>query len=588
MRSSRAPLCQTRRRNLLNAAKAITFAALLMLQACGGGSSGSGGGSGGGSGNGNPIPTISSIGPNSALAQEVAFTLTVSGRNFVTASTVMWNGSPRSTLFVSNTMLQARTTPSDIAQAGTASVTVFNPAPAGGTSNAEIFTIDNFGPIISDLNPGSSLQGGPSFTITVSGADFVPTSTVQRNGSPRTTSFVSTQELQAEITAADIATAGSASVTAFNPPPGGGTSPPLTFPINPNSGPGFSLSIANQASNDLVWDATNHVIYLSVPSAAVASGNSIATLNPTSAAIVSYQATGSEPDALAIADDSSYLYAGLDGANEVQRFTLPSVAADINYSLGSDTFFGPYFALDLQVAPAASHTTAVTLGLPNSIPAAIGGIVIYDDATPRPTTVPGFIASTHSFDSLLWGADATALYAANNEDTGFDFYTLSVNSTGAVLDNDYFGEFTQFGIRIHFDSGTKLVYSDDGLVVDPSTGSQVGNFNASGLMVPDSGVSAAFFIGQTSSQVGTSSFTIESFDLTDFAATGAITLPNVEGNPLRLVRWGPNGLAFNTDAGQVYLISGTFVSQVQKATSPPSDRVRRTWKMHSGLALNKD
>jgi hypothetical protein len=32
------------------------------------------------------------------------------------------------------------------------------------------------------------------------------------------------------------------------------------------------------------------------------------------------------------------------------------------------------------------------------------------------------------------------------------------------------------------------------------------------------------------------------------------------GNPLKLIRWGQNGLAFNTDAGQVVLIGGNFVN----------------------------
>jgi hypothetical protein len=79
-------------------------------------------------------------------------------------------------------------------------------------------------------------------------------------------------------------------------------------------------------------------------------------------------------------------------------------------------------------------------------------------------------------------------------------------------------------------------------------------------MVPDSTVSAAFFIGQTPSQVDTPNFTIESFDITSFTMNGSITLPNVTGNPLRLIRWGQNGLVFNTDAGQVYLIAGNVCS----------------------------
>lgn len=354
----------------------------------------------------------------------------------------------------------------------------------------------------------------------------------------------------------------------------------MPFPIDPNSGPGYSLSIANQDSVDLVWDSVNQVIYLSVPSSAATNSNSIAILNPNTAQIVSTQSAGSEPDVLAISRDCSYLYAGLNGANAVQRFLLPSLTPDINYSLGTDSNYlsTPYFALDLQVAPGAPHTTAVSLGIPDSIPAALGGIVIFDDAVARPITAPGFFPTSNLYDSLQWGSDATSLYAANNEDTGLDFYTLAVNSSGVTLLQDYYGEFLNFGIRIHFDAGTKLVYSDDGLVVDPSDGLVVGNFNASGLMVPDSTINAGFFLGQTQAQFGSPNFTIESFDLTTQLPTASITLPNVSGNPLNMIRWGQSGLAFNTDQGQIYLLTGTFIAQAHEVTRPFTDDVQKSWK----------
>src|SRR6185295_629608 len=47
----------------------------------------------------------------------------------------------RTTTFVSSTQLTAAIPASDIATVGTANVTVVNPAPGGGTSNALTFTI---------------------------------------------------------------------------------------------------------------------------------------------------------------------------------------------------------------------------------------------------------------------------------------------------------------------------------------------------------------------------------------------------------------------------------------------------------------
>jgi uncharacterized repeat protein (TIGR01451 family) len=89
----------------------------------------------------NPVPTITSLSPSSAALGGTAFTLTVNGTNFVSNSSVQWKGSARTTSFVSYTQLTATINAADIVSAGTATVTVVNIAPGGGTSTAANFTI---------------------------------------------------------------------------------------------------------------------------------------------------------------------------------------------------------------------------------------------------------------------------------------------------------------------------------------------------------------------------------------------------------------------------------------------------------------
>ncbi|MGO9604714.1 MAG: hypothetical protein ACLQAT_15230 [Candidatus Binataceae bacterium] len=337
---------------------------------------------------------------------------------------------------------------------------------------------------------------------------------------------------------------------------GSQVSAPETFFVGSSGGAGYAELEVNQQSNDIVNDPVNQVIYLSVPGIVTPNGNTISVLNLASGQISSSQFAGSEPDVLAISDDSQFLYAGIDGAASVQRFTLPSLTMDINYSLGRNSFFGPYFALDLQVAPGAPHTTAVSLANMNTDPSATGGIVIFDDSTPRPTIAGGWWSGGEAlYGSLQWGSNNTELYASDTEDSGYDFYILSVNSAGVVLTNDYPGSFSGYGARIHLDSGTGLIYADGGQVLNPSTGNPAGKYSASsGLMVPDSSLNRAFFISQS----GTTA-TIQAFDLEKFNLIGSITIPNISGTPIRLIRWGNNGLAFNTYQGPVYLIGGSFV-----------------------------
>jgi hypothetical protein len=238
---------------------------------------------------------------------------------------VRWNGLTRTTTFVSATQVQASMAASDVATAGTALVSVFTPAPGGGTSGNLSFTITNPSPTltvntttvvggtpvtvtlanglggaadwlaladasapnsayitwtyvgagvtsrtwtvtipaaggpyefrlflnndyiraatspsmtvvppapaIASLNPNVALVGSSSLTLLVNGSNFMPTSTVRWNGSPRTTTYLGPTQLSAAISAADLAAVASVQVTVFTPAPGGGASNAVTFNV---------------------------------------------------------------------------------------------------------------------------------------------------------------------------------------------------------------------------------------------------------------------------------------------------------------------------------------------------------------------
>ncbi len=183
---------------------------------------------------GNPVPAITALSPATATAGDDAFTLTVTGSGFTSSSVVRWNGNARTTTFVSATQLTAAIPASDIAAAGTASVTVLNPTP-DVESAAATFTINNPVPAITALSPATATAGGDAFTLTVTGSNFVTGAVVRWNGADRTTTFVSATELTAQIPASDIAAAGTASITVVNPAPGGGVSGAATLTVrSPN------------------------------------------------------------------------------------------------------------------------------------------------------------------------------------------------------------------------------------------------------------------------------------------------------------------------------------------------------------------
>src|SRR5215467_14096007 len=170
-----------------------------------------------------PAPTITSLNPSTVTAGGPAFTLSVSGANYISSSVVQLNGSPRATTFVSPTQLQGAITSADIASGALDTVTVANPQGQGGVSSGFTLTANNPVPSISTLNPSALAAGAPAFTLTVTGSNFVPTSVVQFNGLARPTTFISSAKLQAAIPSGDIAKVGLFTVTVFNPAPAGGT-----------------------------------------------------------------------------------------------------------------------------------------------------------------------------------------------------------------------------------------------------------------------------------------------------------------------------------------------------------------------------
>jgi hypothetical protein len=122
-------------------------------------------------------PVTSSLSPSTTVAGSPGFTLTVNGNGFAAASVVRWNGADRTTTFVSATQLRAAISSADVTTAGSLPVAVYTPAPGGGTSGTQSFTITPVAApapapvpsaaeiIIDNAEPGVQDQaGGRTFT----------------------------------------------------------------------------------------------------------------------------------------------------------------------------------------------------------------------------------------------------------------------------------------------------------------------------------------------------------------------------------------------------------------------------------------
>ena len=320
------------------------------------------------------------------------------------------------------------------------------------------------------------------------------------------------------------------------------------------------------------------------------SGDAIAIVDPVAGTVSSSGLLGSDPAKISLSDGGQFLYMALNGANAIQQLALPSFTVNTAWNLGGEgSEHGPYYALELQAAPGDPQTTAVTLANFNLGPP-VAAVVIYDGATPRPNPLP---ATGYPYSALQWAGNDSTLYAVDAV-IPQGLYVLSVGSSGASLSQHFERILDGYSANIRYDVGTSLVYTDYGQAVQPSNGSILGTYGASGIAVPDSTLDRVFILGQTAAQAGTQSYTIESFDQSKFTAVASITIDNVVGAPTALIRWGSSGLAFTTlmgsptnftgtGPGQLYVVSGDFVQPASGSSrsSGPAQLlpVRKTWSL---------
>jgi len=119
-----------------------------------------------------------------------------------------------------------------------AGITVVNPPPGGGASNAVLFTVleagQNPAPAVTQLQPATIVEQGAAatqLTVHVLGSNFMAGSQAFWNGAQRPAKLISATELEMTLLAGDIGTAGVGGITVQNPTPGGGESNVINFTV---------------------------------------------------------------------------------------------------------------------------------------------------------------------------------------------------------------------------------------------------------------------------------------------------------------------------------------------------------------------
>jgi hypothetical protein len=341
---------------------------------------------------------------------------------------------------------------------------------------------------------------------------------------------------------------------------------PTPTPV-PTPFPG-ELTLLPLVTKDLVVDPVTQLMYASVPSSAGAGGNSILRIDPVNGTTGPSVFVGSEPNKLAVSDGGEALYVGLDGSGALRRVDLSNLVPGLQFSLGTDVFFGNNNAGDIAVAPGQPNVVAVARSRPSVSPH-FGGVAIYDNGVQRPSLIGNNLLS----ESIEFSLSPEVLYGQDTESTGADFLRIAVGSCGAVnlTATDGVG-LSDFKV----DNG--IAFSSFGQAANPEIPVPLGRFVLLGLgkaftifplVVPEVKAGRAYFLVLEDGVM-----VLRVYDTKTYLKVGELRLPGVTGTPSSLVRFGAHGIGFRTSDGQVWLLQNNLIGgqdpQFVAATPPPT------------------
>jgi hypothetical protein len=508
----------------------------------------------------NPAPAITSIAPSSTVAGTVPPPIVVTGTGFLPATVIDVNGSARSTTFVSATEVNVTLTASDVAAAGSLSLTAVNPAPGGGTSTAVTETVSvPPPPTLTSLSPDAGAIN-TSAAITLYGTGFTTGSTVALNGMTIPAAFVSPTRLTTAIPASSVTLPGNVYLTVTTPGQYVGTTAPLPYTAY--------ITIPN---NGMAYNPLNKLLYVSVPSSAGAPyGNSVVSVDPETGALGTPIPVGSEPGQLAISSDGTTLWVGLDGASAIRKVDLTTGTAGMQFSLSNNSGIYAY--------PPIVHAIAVLPGSSNSIVVSSAlnqytyedMLQIFDSGVPRPNAVD--LSTTGSLPAIFVSPTKAEIYATSDQ-SGYQVLSYDSNGVQTVAGDSGTSNFSApYGTAVQVDNGA--AYLDSGVALNAESGSLLGTFYSSGTtvatgpMVSDSKL-GKLFIFENTINTALDRPHIQAFNESNFTPSSSATLP-VNGavggtkygagnstatelngnNPVNtMMRWGADGLVFRAANG---------------------------------------
>jgi hypothetical protein len=331
---------------------------------------------------------------------------------------------------------------------------------------------------------------------------------------------------------------------------------------------GGSVQALPIVANDLAFDSTRGVLYATTnlnPDAGV-----VLSVDPPSAKVTGTLPVGGIPGLLAISDDDSALYVGIntpdtpelfpgiDGGNTVRRIDLTTMTPGPAVSMGTNTST-KLTAGQIVARPGSSTQYMVSLRQPGFTPD-YAGLALYDG-----TKLLASLSSFYGSGDTIAFATPSVLIGCSNFQSASEVIEFAVNTNTTpgmesikATSAKASGLITD-GQKTEIVTGGGLIFANDGQTVDETHLIQVGSYSDSILakypgpapvLDPD-GMDVWFL--RTASQPA-----LLDFDRTTYTLRRSISLASLSDRYIEsataLVQCPPTGFAFLTDS-KIYVLT---------------------------------
>jgi trimeric autotransporter adhesin len=491
----------------------------------------------------NPLPAVTAVSPAQAPAAQDSLVVRLTGTGFVPATEVRLDGSPRPSRRISPTQVEAVLTADDLSRPGTYDLTAVSPQPGGGASAAASITFTTPAPVLTTLPSNGATAGGGGYTLTVHGSGFVRGSRIRWNGADRTTRYVSNTRLETDVTAADVATPRTVSVSVSTP--GGGTSGTESIAVRaPGSATLTSALTLDLPASGIAYDAGRGRVYASLGSGAGARANSVVAVNPGTGAVTASVDLPGDPGTLALSDDGTTLWVALDGTREVVRLSLPGLTPGTRFSLGGNV------AAEMRVVPGQAGTVVVSMANTCCSPSH-EGVAVWDDGVRRARSTPDHIGP----NSIVFGESPSVLYGYDTDTSPTHLYTLRLTGEGVSILRETADVISAGRTTIAYGGGR--VYNASGYVADAGRHTFVGYMPeawAHSSVAVDAELGRAYFV-----QTSLHGHELRVFDVNTFERLGTASWGGFDSSHdlinarETLLRWGTDGLVVS-DGTHIHIL----------------------------------